>query len=197
MSVPKTKQRLSDLQFYRTALWLRKTIVFYLLRDFGIRDKIRKVGFFRKTVDVTEEDRAVIQQLADKYDLTNPLIEEYPMWYLEDERTCITGLLRSLVHNIRRANKIYPTTVAEFDQRRAYQNNAIGDCEVLLAEFQHLIEVLPIDINKYEETVEKIDTEVELLKGWKKADNRLLKGILKRISPQQTVSKEDGERDVF
>ena len=95
-------------------------------------------------------------------------------------------LLRSLIENIKRANKIWPTTVAEYEQRRAYQNDAIGDCECLLEEFQFALEVFPIDLDKYEEVLKKIDYEITLLVAWRKSDKRLLKAILKKISQKGT-----------
>lgn len=179
-SVPKSKQRLSDMEFYRTAKFLRKKIVFYLLRDFGIRDKVRSVGLFQKAASISEEDRKIIQELSIKYDMYNPLVEEYPRWFLEDLRQTFLSILRSLIHNIVRANRIRPNSIAEFNQRRSFQNNAIGDCEVLLEEFQHVIEVLPVDIEKYEEVVSKIEAEIDLLKGWRKSDNRVLTAIKKK-----------------
>ena len=186
MSVPVSRRGLSDMEFYNTARWLRKRITFYILRDFGIKDRIRTLELFPKAKKVSEEDRTLIQALSEKYEMYNPLIEEYPRWYLDDVRNNLLKLLRSLIENIKRANKIWPTTVAEYEQRRAYQNDAIGDCECLLEEFQFALEVFPIDLDKYEEVLKKIDYEITLLVAWRKSDKRLLKAILKKISQKGT-----------
>ncbi len=186
MSVPLSRRNLSDMEFYNTARYIRKKITFYILRDFGIKDKIRTLELFPKAKNVSEEDRAIIQELSEKYNMYNPLIEEYPRWYLDDVRGNLLKLLRSLIENIKRANKIWPTTVAEYEQRRAYQNDAIGDAECLLEEFRFALEVLPIDLDKYEEVLSKIDYEITLLEGWRKSDKRLLKAILKKISQRET-----------
>ena len=57
------------------------------------------------------------------------------------------------------------------------QNAAIGNCEQLLQEFQYIIEVLPVNANKYLRFVDMIEREIALLKGWRKSDNRILKRI--------------------
>ena len=66
----------------------------------------------------------------------------------------------------------------ELMERRMFQNNAIGQCYRLLQELQYSIEVLPVDIEKYARFVEVIEKEIYLLKGWRKKDNKLKKGIL-------------------
>jgi hypothetical protein len=43
MSVLKNNRKISDMEFYANARKLRKDITLLLLRDFGIRDKIRKI----------------------------------------------------------------------------------------------------------------------------------------------------------
>ncbi len=185
MSVPQSKRGLSDMEFYATAKYIRKKLTFYILRDFGIKDKIRNLELFPKSKKFSEEDRKIIQELSEKYETYNPLVEEYPKWYLDDVRNTILTLSRSMVQNIKRANKIYPTSVAEYEQRRAYQNDAIGDCECLLEEFQTALEIMPIDLNKYEEVIAKLDFEIALLEAWRKSDKRLLKGIMKKLVSQQ------------
>lgn len=179
------------MEFYSTAKYIRKKITFYILRDFGIKDKIRSLELFPKAKKISEEDRKLIQELSIKYEMYNPLIEEYPKWFLESIRNNLLELLKSLMQNIKRANKIFPSSVAEYEQRRAYQNNAIGDCECLLEEFQTILEIIPIDLDKYEEVIQKIDFEITLLEGWRKADKRLLKGILKKVSQQERQVLED------
>lgn len=185
MSVPKSKQTLSDMEFYHTANWLRRKIEFYLLRDFGIKDKIRSVELFKKAKNFSDEDSKTLQELSEKYDIYNPLVEVYPQWYLDSYRNSIIALLRSLIDNIRRANRINAQTVEQFERRRSYQDKAIGDCEVLYEEFQHVTRMLPVNIEKYEEIINKIDFEIQLLSGWRKSDNRILSAIKKKVSQQE------------
>jgi len=37
---------------------------------------------------------------------------------------------------------------------------------------QYAIETLPVDVNKYLRFAEMIQTEINLLKGWRKSDNK-------------------------
>ncbi len=190
MSVPLSKQGLSDLELYHNAISLRRKLTFLLLRDFGIKDKVRNTGYFRHVANITEEDRKILEDLSEKYNIANPIIEEYPAWFLDFERKTIMDLMKSLIENITSANSIHPTTLAEYDLRREFEDKAICNCEVLLQEFQYVIRIIPIDIEKFKPYVESIDYEVTLLKGWRKSDNRLLKAIKKRLYPQQVESEE-------
>lgn len=184
------------MEFYRNAIWLRRKIEFYTLRDFGVKDKIRNIEFFRRNKKFEEEDVKTIEALSRKYDIYNPIVEEYPAWYLDNYRNSIIALLRSIIHSIRRANRIRPMTIEQFDTRRRFQDTAIGDCEVLYEEIQHVVEMLPVDVEKYEEIVDKIDFEITLLTAWRKSDNRLLQAIKKKVS-QQTLAQYQTVQDVL
>jgi len=150
---------LSKLEFYHNARQLRENITNLLLRDFGVRDKVRKIR--------TEEN----MQLT--------IIEEYPEWLIVYFRDSIVKLLKSLMLNITAANTIYPTNGDELNLRRRYQTGAIVNCEQLLQEFQYCADVLPIKIEKFLPYVEKIDFEIKLLKGWRKSSNALEKTFKK------------------
>jgi len=159
MSVLKSRRSLSKLEFYHNARQLRENITNLLLRDFGVRDKVRKIR--------TEEN----MQLT--------IIEEYPEWLIVYFRDSIVKLLKSLMLNITAANTIYPTNGDELNLRRRYQTGAIVNCEQLLQEFQYCADVLPIKIEKFLPYVEKIDFEIKLLKGWRKSSNALEKTFKK------------------
>ena len=70
------------------------------------------------------------------------------------------------------ANSIYPTYREELIERRVHQDRAVGQCYRLTQELQYAIETLPVDVNKYLRFAEMIQTEINLLKGWRKSDNK-------------------------
>ena len=67
----------------------------------------------------------------------------------------------------------------EADERRLCQDRAIADCESLLQELQLVIDILPVDGEKYMRYVEMVEKEIALLKGWRKADNKKNKSMPK------------------
>jgi len=146
MSVLKNRRGLSKLEFYHTARKLRREVTSLLLRDFGVRDKVRKVK--------TESGEEV------------SVIEGYPDWLLENFRDSIMRLLRNLMLNITAGNSIYPINEAELLLRRQYQTAAIVNCEQLLQEMLYCEDVLPVH-------VEEIEFEIKLLKGWRKSNSKL------------------------
>jgi hypothetical protein len=157
MSVLKNNRNLSKLEFYHNARKLREDITNFLLRDFGVRDKIRKIKT-TENLDVT-------------------VIEEYPEWLIEFFRKSIINILRSLMMNIMAGNTIYPVTMEELAERRRYQTAAIINCEQLLSEMTYCADVLPVELNKFLPYVDRIDFEIRLLKGWRKSSNDLARKI--------------------
>jgi hypothetical protein len=122
-----------------------------LLRDFGVRDKVRKM------------------KMPDNTEIT--VIEEYPEWLITAFRENIMNILRDLMMSITAANTIYPVNIEEARQRRYYQNRAIINCEQLLQEMQYCADILPVKLAGFLPYADKIETEIKLLKGWRKSGN--------------------------
>jgi len=176
MSVPVSKRGLSELEFYKVAIRLRKDITDLLLRDFGIKKKVRNTEILAKA-GMSEEDADEIKRLISKYDISPAITDEYPIWLVEHFRTRILNIMTVMVLNIRMANSIYPNSREEFFERRLHQDRAIGNCDQLLEMMQYIMSVFPVDAQKYMRYVEMIDRERLLLKGWRKSDNKALRRI--------------------
>lgn len=153
MSVLKNKRGLSSLEFYHNARKLRKEISNWLLRDFGVRDKVR------------------IEKRPNQE--TETITEEYPQWLLAHIREKILETLHNLMMNITAANTIYPISNDELLLRRRYQTGAIINCEQLLQEIEYCEDILPLELKKFEPYVDAIEYEIKLLKGWRKSNNKL------------------------
>lgn len=98
-------------------------------------------------------------------------------WFIKDERQAVVDCLRSIGEEVFTANSIYPTYMEELVERRLHQDRAIGQCYRLTQELQYAIETLPVDVNKYLRFAEMIQTEINLLKGWRKSDNKFKRAI--------------------
>ncbi len=99
------------------------------------------------------------------------------IWFVEDEKRIIMGLMRTMLLNISMANSIFPTNLRELEERRIYQDKAIGNCNQILCELQFALETLPADINKFTRFANMMNHEISLLKGWRKADNKFKKTL--------------------
>ena len=172
MSVLARKRTLSQMEFYANAIKLRKSLVFLLLRDLGVKDKVRKLKILTKDMDKTDAENFVA--IAQKYGMAS-FAEEYPDWIIDKLRTSIWDILRSMMLNITRAYTIWATNISEAYERRNRINAAIADCESLVKELELAIDILPIDAEKYMRYVDAIEREIALLKGWRKSDNKRLK----------------------
>jgi hypothetical protein len=157
MSVLKNNRSLSKLEFYHNARTLREDVTNFLLRDFGVRDKVRK------SIEV------------DNVEVT--VIEKYPEWLITFFRQGIINTLRNLMMNITAANTIYPVNMEELAERRRYQTAAIVNCEQLLCDMTYCADVLPVELGKFMPYIDKISFEIKLLKGWRKSSNDLARKI--------------------
>lgn len=172
MSVPVSERKKSRYQFYMNAIDLRKKIIALLLRDFGVKNRIRDIKFYG--IHMEQEDKESFNNILEKYRINN-VPAEYPRWIINKFRDKVWDLLETMVHSITCAYTIWPTSKAEFDEKRIWQDRAISACECLLQEFTLIIDILPIDANKYIKYVDSITEEEKLLKAWRKSCNKLNK----------------------
>ena len=178
MSVLKSQRKLSDMEFYHNAVKLRQAIVLFLLRDFGIKPKVRRPENIAKSLKMDAEDLEIFTKLTEKYKIKR-IEETFPEWIISYFRETIMKEARQLIYLITKANTIYPTSFAELDQRRELQTSAISCCEQLLQDFQFIITIFDVDINKFLPYVDLIQKEIALLKGWRKGDHRLKEMVVK------------------
>lgn len=170
MSVLKNKRKASQFEVFHHLYKMRRDITELLLRDFGYsfekaEKRLLKQFGGRGYADLSEAER-------ERYDRTKQRWESFDDWFIYDERQVIVDCLREITKHVFIANSIYPTCPEEFAQRRLHQDEAIGQCYRLTQELQYAIETLPVDVNTYLQFGEAIQTEINLIKGWRKADNK-------------------------
>lgn len=150
MSVLKANRKESPFEVISHAYKMRRAITDLLLRDFGYKPTIYP--------NETEEQRK--------------RREAYDQWFILQCREYVTDTMRRLVREIIIANKIYPTTMREYEERRIHQDLALAECANLLQELQYAIQSLPVNVNKFIRFDEMIQNQIALIKGWRKADNK-------------------------
>ena len=179
MSVLKNKRKPSQFEVFHQLNKLRKDITDLLLRDFGFdivkAEKRLSKRFGGKSFDeLGEKQQAYYLRLKKRW-------EAFDEWFIEDERKVITNCLRAITREVYMANSIYPTVREELVDRRLHQDRAIGLCYTLVQELQYAIETLPVDVDQYLRFGEAIQTEINLIKGWRKSDNKF-KGAISEQS---------------
>ena len=113
----------------------------------------------------------------ERYEKTKLRLEAFDDWFIYDQRQVIVNCLRDITKEVYIANNIYPTVMEELVQRRLHQEEAIGHCYRLVQELQYAIETLPVNVNIFLQFGEAIQTEINLIKGWRKADNKFKRAI--------------------
>ena len=94
-------------------------------------------------------------------------------WELGKAANFMDDTLRELTKNIVSADAIYATNLAECDDRRLLQDHAIGCCFNIIQELQYILESKLFDIDKYTRYAKMLGEEINLLKSWRKSDNKL------------------------
>lgn len=169
MSVLKSKRKESQFEVFHHLTKMRKEVTDLLLRDFGYdleRADKRVAKMFGRNYEELSPDEKV------RYDKLKAKNQAFDEWFIADERQTIVDCLRTITEEVYVANSIYPTYMEELIERRLHQDKAIGQCYRLTQELQYAIETLPVDVNKYLRFATMIQTEINLLKGWRKSDNK-------------------------
>jgi hypothetical protein len=169
--VLRKKRGLSRLEFYHNARLLRRELTMLVLRDFGIHK--RGEAFKKETGS---------EQPTGFYD---ELLQEFS--------TNIRQSLRNLMLNITAGNSIYPVTPEELSTRRMYQNAAIINCEQLLQELLYCADVMPVKASIFEPYIEKIEFEINLLKGWRKSNSKIMQRIIE--AREKKLKKEENKKE--
>ena len=172
MSVPKSKRTKSHSSYLYNALKLREDVTKLLLRDFGIKKREKDLRDMGKMSKMSQVDKEIIQDIYDKYGLVPTLLEEFPEWLISTFRTQVMDILSSLVNNLCHATRIHFNCYEEYMQRREYLNSALGDIDTLYNQFQYMLSVLPIDVNKLMPYVGRIEELKSDVKNLRHQDNK-------------------------
>ena len=181
MAVLARKRTLSQMEFYANAIRMRKAFTFLLLRDFGVKTKVRKLRFMTEGMEDT--DAKAFRDIAEKYGMVS-CIEDWPEWIIEKMRSSIWDLLRKMTVEITGAYTIWATNISEAYARRNHMDEAIAACESLLKEMEYALDIFPVNAEKYMPYVGMIEKEIALLKGWRKSDNKRFR----ELKTQQGIS---------
>ena len=102
-------------------------------------------------------------------------LDKMQEFVLNDERDEILRDCRNISSCITMANCIYVTCISEYEERRKYQDLAIGYCMRIKQELQFIVDAFPrkININKYARSIKLADKEIVLIKAWRKSDKKL------------------------
>lgn len=176
MSVLKNKRSQSQFEVFHHLCKLRRDITDLLLRDFGFsferaESRLQKRFGGKQFDELSERDKEYYKRLKKRW-------SAFDEWFLVNERETIVECLRDITREVFIANSVYPTCYAELEQRRMHQNEAIGHCYRLTQELQYAIETLPVDVNTYLRFGDAIQTEINLIKGWRKSDNKKFKRVI-------------------
>lgn len=92
--------------------------------------------------------------------------------FLQIRSMSLQKVTDQLLYYIKIANSIYPTCLAEYEERRISMDKAIGACFFILTNYQRILMRLKIPDNKYTEDILIITKMINSLKAWRKSDNR-------------------------
>ena len=137
----------------------------------------RKQSKFEVFHHMTKLQKTLIKDLMTDFGITR-MTDLGEAQYLDIKFERVVNLCSDIVGDTHRANNIFATNLKEYELRRIYQDKAIANCHVLKQELQSVVDVMSgLNLNKYKIPIQDIDKEINLIKSWRKSDNRLKKEI--------------------
>lgn len=194
MSVYKSERGISKMEFMHLAIKLRDYITFKVLKDFGLKKKVKDKTYFIDTTTLTQEEQNSLSKALAKTEL-NICVEEYPLWFIERERNYLLDLCCDMYQHIVTANNIYISTIEEGVLRRQHQNLAITCVERIIQELQYIMKIIPsAQADQLTCFIQMSQREIALLKGWRKSDNKIRKDIAEKSAKQQAIWNADAQK---
>ena len=171
-SIPKSKRSESKLEALHCAYELRRKITAELMATFGYSQKKLEAHLKKMTehVQAPEEREKMSNAIREAEDGFNS-------WFIRRERDRVADFCQGITEHLRAANTIWPTNMAEFEERRLEMDRALICCNKLQDELQYIAEILPADKNKYMNIVLEVQAEFDMIKKLRQSDNRFLKKL--------------------
>lgn len=179
MAVLVKDRKISKFEFYMNAVNLRKSVVFFCMRDFGIKPKVRSPTYFFDNT-WSNEDKDTITKLFHDHNYDN-IEATYPYWLIDFYRDRLITFTNSMVENIVAAYSIFSYTIEEAYLRRNLQDMAIAACYNIKSMFELMVDTIPVNKQIMLELAGKIDKEISLLKGWRKMENKTISKLQKNF----------------
>lgn len=195
MSVPKSKRKESKFKVFEVFSKMYNCIVFFIAKDFGIKRIVRdSFVVFTDGAKMVDEDLYIFKDICQRYNICYE--EEYPLWLLDKFRNNLFDHLDNCRFYIIAGNSIYPNTEYEYNLRREYCHKAIIECQYVLNTFQQILNILPVNIEKYDSMVRMIDEELTLLREWKKSTNKTYRKALEAKNKISTEQKKKANSEI-
>ena len=116
--------------------------------------------------------------------------EQWDIMFINRESNVVDTICRKIVYLIDRANTLNPQYLSECDEQRKMQNEAIGYCNNLKRELNHIADTIPCNKNFLVILTRDIDKEIAVLRGWRKSCNVKRKEVLEKEIKQRADTAE-------
>ena len=173
-NVPKSKRKETNFITETNFKSLSKEIADLILNDFGYRGNKTQYK-----IDRYYNKHITDPNVNEICDVLNKKKESFETWFIDEEARRILDILRDIQKEFSLGNSIYvsenPSKLFDFIARRYHITKAIGLCYDLKQEINFVIEILPVDKNRFVNFNKKINYQIALYKGVRQASNKFLK----------------------
>lgn len=159
MAVNVSDRTLSKVEAIYQAVKVREALESLSLRSFGVRS--------RNSILRRKYEQAI--HLEGRQETADEIIK------------MVSRTLFNLGSDIERelcaADAIFPRTKRDFRLRREYQNKALSSCKMAKDELNQIADYFDVDISVFKESVLLLDKEINLIKAWRRSDNKRFKAL--------------------
>lgn len=165
--IKKSERKESKLQTIHNAYKIRMYVTKLAENNFYINSSKIENIIAEKIKKFPEEEQQKIKKTTYRY------FEQQ----VQRSTNSVIELATGISRHLRIANTIFPTYMAEFEERRLEMDRAMSYCNALQDELQYIGECLYADLNRYTNLVLLIQREFNMIKALRQSDNRFLKNI--------------------
>lgn len=167
MSVLADNRKETPFAVRDNALTMRQRITELSFRRFG--KKPRKIP--KEPSNWNQWSDQSKERWREQQEIKRQQAEQFDEWLIQNERNVFDRLLRKIIFDIDQANTLNPKYLFECDKQRELIDEAIGLCSNLIRELNYIADTIPSNKNFIVITVEIIDKEITLLRGWRRSAN--------------------------
>ena len=170
MSVLKRNRKPSKFDVLHKLTVLRKDINELIFGNFSYsHEKAQRRAFKRFKVltedELTDEQRRIYDRMQARWQV-------YDTFLIEREKDILLRRMADLGAEVHMANNIWPTDMDELVERRLHQDRAIGLTYTIVQELQYIMQSIPVNVNHYVTLAKDFLDYAELVKNWRRSDNR-------------------------
>jgi hypothetical protein len=141
-----------------------------LIRDFGVKVHKKDFEFLRINYNMSQDDFNRLRELCSKYKFAEPLLYDFPGWYVNYARKEICNSMKMYLRHLFYADVITVTSNETYALRKYHFIEAKAEIHLMVEEFEYIMKVYPINPKLYLPVLDQMNRVIYLIEKAEKLD---------------------------